>query len=275
MTDAQWYYAEDGEQQGPVSLAELRSLVTAKRVKSDDLVWCDGMANWLPSAEVAELSPPKQKPKPVRKAGTPDSKLGPSEPKAEEPKPAVTAAADPKPAAAATTAEPKSATSQRSEAKPVAPPVQELPSTESFPNLGTSVAEDEPDEPSEPDEIDELAEELFARPKFPTKRPRNFERESRREAEREPDVIRETTREVVVMQNADGQLSTAALFVQLLCWATCGLAVLAAAVICAVRWFTAGSDSSSTLLLGVAIGSYVLAYSAQRCLEILAAVRNK
>jgi hypothetical protein len=273
MTDAQWYYAEEGEQQGPVSLAEMIRLVGAKRVKSDDLVWCDGMADWLPAGEVAALNAVKQKPKPVRKAGAPDSKLGSTdsqpaapESKAKEPKPKAEEA---KPESAG----PKPASSGH-KAKPVAPPVQESPAEDSFPSLGNLEAEDEPDELDD-DAVDELAEELFARPKFPAKRPRSFERETRREAARELEVIRETTREVVVMERADAQLSGVMLFLQLICWGLCFLVVLAAAIVYGLHWLSAGSDSSSTLLLGVAVGSYVLGHSAQRCLEILAAIKNK
>lgn len=255
MSDAQWYYAENGEQQGPVSLAEMLRLVSAKRIQPTDLVWCDGMADWLPVGEVAALSAVKQKPKPVRKAAPPESKG--EEPKAPNPKPAA--------------AEPKAATAERSTPKPEAPPVQEVVAEDSFPSLGSVEAEDEPDD----DEIDELAEELFCRPKFPAKRPHNFERESRREIEREPEIIRETTREVVVMERADAQLSSVMLVLQLLCWALCFIAVLAAAIIYGVHWLSAGSDSSTTLFLGVAVGSYVLGHSAQRCFEILAALKNK
>src|SRR6266496_1905513 len=41
-----WYYAEAGQQRGPVSDAELSGLVQAGTVRDDTLVWREGMADW-------------------------------------------------------------------------------------------------------------------------------------------------------------------------------------------------------------------------------------
>ncbi len=48
-----WYYANAGQQAGPISEADLQGLVRAGTVKADTLVWREGMANWQPYATVA------------------------------------------------------------------------------------------------------------------------------------------------------------------------------------------------------------------------------
>lgn len=48
-----WYYAEDGKQQGPVSDPEFESMVRQGEVRSDTLVWREGMGDWRPYGEVA------------------------------------------------------------------------------------------------------------------------------------------------------------------------------------------------------------------------------
>lgn len=48
-----WYYAENGQQKGPVTDEEFQSLVTAGNVRADTLVWRDGMAAWAPYSTVA------------------------------------------------------------------------------------------------------------------------------------------------------------------------------------------------------------------------------
>jgi TM2 domain-containing membrane protein YozV len=42
----EWYYSVDGSQQGPVTAAELKKLATDGKIKAEDLVWKDGMAEW-------------------------------------------------------------------------------------------------------------------------------------------------------------------------------------------------------------------------------------
>jgi hypothetical protein len=51
-----WYYAQGGSQKGPVEDEELRAKIASGEVASGDLVWREGMKDWLPSSEVAELS---------------------------------------------------------------------------------------------------------------------------------------------------------------------------------------------------------------------------
>ncbi len=51
-----WFYAKDGAQKGPVGIEELKSLRVSGQVGQDDLVWREGMDDWLPYRDVAELS---------------------------------------------------------------------------------------------------------------------------------------------------------------------------------------------------------------------------
>lgn len=58
---AAWFYHAGGEQQGPVTLAALRSLVARGALQADDLVWREGMPDWITVAELPELAaaPPR------------------------------------------------------------------------------------------------------------------------------------------------------------------------------------------------------------------------
>lgn len=51
----QWYYAIDGQQAGPVSSKELKALADDGELKGGDLVWKEGMPDWLPASQVQGL----------------------------------------------------------------------------------------------------------------------------------------------------------------------------------------------------------------------------
>lgn len=57
---ANWYYSRGGQQSGPMSEDDLRRLVAKGEVGAEDLIWRDGMGNWLPVRNVPEFggSPP-------------------------------------------------------------------------------------------------------------------------------------------------------------------------------------------------------------------------
>jgi hypothetical protein len=57
MWTEEWYYADNGQQMGPVSAFELRALLAKGAVKPDDLVWRDGLSNWIPASQARELWP--------------------------------------------------------------------------------------------------------------------------------------------------------------------------------------------------------------------------
>jgi GYF domain 2 len=50
-----WFYAANGQQQGPFGDAQLRDLITNGTVRVDTLVWTEGMAGWQKAAEVPGL----------------------------------------------------------------------------------------------------------------------------------------------------------------------------------------------------------------------------
>lgn len=50
-----WYYSKDGLQMGPVSLEELSVKAKGGEILPSDLVWREGMADWLALARVPEL----------------------------------------------------------------------------------------------------------------------------------------------------------------------------------------------------------------------------
>lgn len=52
----QWYYASEGEQRGPVNETDLREMVASGELQAENLVWRDGMGDWLPLGKVPELS---------------------------------------------------------------------------------------------------------------------------------------------------------------------------------------------------------------------------
>ena len=52
----QWYYSKNGTQLGPVPQDELVAKLAGGEVASTDLVWREGMADWLPAGQQRELS---------------------------------------------------------------------------------------------------------------------------------------------------------------------------------------------------------------------------
>lgn len=52
-----WYYSTAGQQQGPVSLADLQQLVQGGHVGAGELAWKEGMAQWTPIGQIPELAP--------------------------------------------------------------------------------------------------------------------------------------------------------------------------------------------------------------------------
>lgn len=55
---AMWFYAKDGEQQGPVAAEVIRERLRAGDITDATLVWKEGMAQWSPLGEVLELREP-------------------------------------------------------------------------------------------------------------------------------------------------------------------------------------------------------------------------
>ena len=53
----EWYYAEGGEQKGPISADEFERLVAVGTVKADTLVWHAGLKEWQPYGQVRAPEP--------------------------------------------------------------------------------------------------------------------------------------------------------------------------------------------------------------------------
>ena len=64
----QWFYAQAGQQRGPISQEDLQRLIATGQVGGEDLVWSEGMTNWSPASSVSALIPTggaEQPPAPV------------------------------------------------------------------------------------------------------------------------------------------------------------------------------------------------------------------
>ncbi|MAS05833.1 MAG: hypothetical protein CL534_14290 [Ahrensia sp.] len=87
MDEKIWYYAVDGEQKGPIDVAELNLLIAVSTIGPYTLVWREGMADWqpaaaaLPDSEIPEgwerpATPPP--PPPAREEHQPPSAAAPA-----------------------------------------------------------------------------------------------------------------------------------------------------------------------------------------------------
>lgn len=50
-----WYYAKGGSQQGPVSSEDLQAKISSGELAASDLIWRDGMKDWLPVSQVGDF----------------------------------------------------------------------------------------------------------------------------------------------------------------------------------------------------------------------------
>ncbi len=55
MADRSWYYAAQGQQQGPLSEDQLHGLIARGVVTGETLVWSDGMAGWEQAGRIPGL----------------------------------------------------------------------------------------------------------------------------------------------------------------------------------------------------------------------------
>lgn len=68
MSDRSWFYAAQGQQQGPFPEAQFRNLIARNTVTADTLVWTDGMAGWQRAGDIPGLM--------SGRSGAPASQLG-------------------------------------------------------------------------------------------------------------------------------------------------------------------------------------------------------
>ncbi len=69
MAARSWFYASEGQQQGPYPEIQLRELIARGTITADTLVWTEGMANWQRAAEIPGLAPGASGPPAMPRAG--------------------------------------------------------------------------------------------------------------------------------------------------------------------------------------------------------------
>jgi len=62
---ADWFFVQNGAQQGPVSLEALQQLAVSGRLGAGDSVWTAGMSTWQPAGQTAGVFPPGAAPPPL------------------------------------------------------------------------------------------------------------------------------------------------------------------------------------------------------------------
>ncbi|MHC4824188.1 MAG: RDD family protein [Planctomycetota bacterium] len=68
---AEWFYADDEQQKGPIAEVDLRALLLSGSLPVDTLVWSEGMASWVSAEKVPDLYRPVQTPPPVSSSMAP------------------------------------------------------------------------------------------------------------------------------------------------------------------------------------------------------------
>jgi hypothetical protein len=71
MSNRSWFYAFNGQQQGPYPEAQLRDLITRGTVGADTLVWTEGMSGWQRAGDIPGLIPGGSAPPSVPYPGGP------------------------------------------------------------------------------------------------------------------------------------------------------------------------------------------------------------
>jgi len=71
MSDRSWFYASNGQQQGPYPEAQLRDFIARGTVRADTLVWSEGMAGWQKAGEIPGLMSGAARPPAMPQAGAP------------------------------------------------------------------------------------------------------------------------------------------------------------------------------------------------------------
>jgi len=71
----EWYYARNGQQQGPVSLERLQELARSGQLDSADLVWNSSMTDWMPAGQAAGVFPAVASPSALNPYAAPQSAI--------------------------------------------------------------------------------------------------------------------------------------------------------------------------------------------------------
>jgi hypothetical protein len=51
-----WFFSRQGKQEGPIPQMQLRDLIRNRQLQLTDMVWREGMAQWLPVQSIPDLS---------------------------------------------------------------------------------------------------------------------------------------------------------------------------------------------------------------------------
>jgi hypothetical protein len=65
----EWWYADAGDQKGPIDSATLRQFVVQGTIGPKTLIWTEGMAQWMPAESVQELKDLLVRPPPLPQPG--------------------------------------------------------------------------------------------------------------------------------------------------------------------------------------------------------------
>jgi hypothetical protein len=76
MAARSWFYASEGQQQGPYPEIQLRELIARGTITADTLVWTEGMANWQRAGEIPGLAPGGSGPPVMPRSGGPLTSAG-------------------------------------------------------------------------------------------------------------------------------------------------------------------------------------------------------
>jgi hypothetical protein len=71
MAERSWFYASNGQQQGPTPEAQFRDLIAQGSVSPDTLVWSEGMAGWQRAGEIPGLMSGASRPPAMPQSGPP------------------------------------------------------------------------------------------------------------------------------------------------------------------------------------------------------------
>jgi GYF domain 2 len=76
MADRSWFYASQGQQQGPFPEAQLHDLITRGTVRADTLVWTEGMSGWQKAGDIPGLVSGGSGPPSIPQSGGPVMSAG-------------------------------------------------------------------------------------------------------------------------------------------------------------------------------------------------------
>src|SRR5215475_9404208 len=71
-----WFYAANGQQQGPYAEAQFRDLIARGTVRGDTLVWSEGMSGWQKAGEIPGLMASAGGPPSLPQSGPPPMMAG-------------------------------------------------------------------------------------------------------------------------------------------------------------------------------------------------------